>query len=451
MQAVARLLTEELNTRPPPEWDALLQRFSAAYRVQFLLFRNEGVQWAGEPTRLPPGVVQRLIPPGAPRREFGPPRGPERFPPPAGRDSFGEPPDSHGPPRGPQDRAAAARPPFMVRTDSPRLYWIGLRIPVHDPDLNHPVPSTLLIVSESLRAGGLLFDFALWAWVGATAVGFSVLFWLPLVRSMTRSLAQMTRATDQIADGNFDVRMGEARGDELGALARGINRMAARLAGFVTGQKRFLGDIAHELCSPIARMQLAVGILEQREGGIEKKRIEDLREEVQQMSNLVNELLAFSKASLGAGQVRLQQVPIRSVVERAVRRETTGNADIRIDIAESLEATADPELLLRAISNLLRNAIRYAGQTPIFVSAKAAGDDVEITVADQGPGVPEKDISKLFEPFYRVDSSRNRETGGIGLGLSIVKTCITTCGGSVICRNRVPSGLEGIIRLRRKD
>jgi two-component system sensor histidine kinase CpxA len=291
-------------------------------------------------------------------------------------------------------------------------------------------------------------DFGLWTWLSAGTVLFSVLFWFPLVRGMTRSLEQITQATAQIAEGKFDIRVSEGRRDELGSLGRAINRMAERLAGFVTGQKRFLGDIAHELCSPIARLQMAVGIIDERTAPAEKPYVEDMREEVQHMSDLVNELLSFSKASLGDTNIRLQPISVRAAVEKAVKREAHEDSRIQIEVPERLWTIADPELLVRSISNLLRNALRYAGPAgPITIAARTEDESVELTVSDQGPGVPEAEISKLFDPFYRVDASRTRETGGIGLGLSIVKTCIETCRGTVACRNRRPAGFEVVIRL----
>jgi two-component system sensor histidine kinase CpxA len=295
-------------------------------------------------------------------------------------------------------------------------------------------------------------DFSLWIWIGAGAVVFSVLFWLPLVRSITRSLAQINHATSSIAEGQFDVRVNERRRDELGTLGGAINRMAGRLGGLVTGQKRFLGDIAHELCSPIARMQMALGILEERAGEKEKAYVEDVREEVQHMSGLVNELLSFSKAAMGAGTARLEPVALRPVVERAIRRESRDGAELRNEVPENLRAAADPELMVRAVSNLLRNAVRYAGDDgPIIISGRENDDFIELLVSDQGPGVPESEVPKLYDPFYRVDASRTRETGGAGLGLSIVKTCVESCGGTVFCRNRQPHGLDVVIRLNRAN
>jgi two-component system sensor histidine kinase CpxA len=123
----------------------------------------------------------------------------------------------------------------------------------------------------------------------------SALLWFPFVRGITRSITEITRASEQVAPGNFEVRVKRKRNDELGRLGESVNRMTERLAGFVTGQKRFLGDIAHELCTPIARVQMALGILEQRADSEQISYVEDVREEVQHMSSLVNELLSFSR------------------------------------------------------------------------------------------------------------------------------------------------------------
>jgi two-component system sensor histidine kinase CpxA len=441
IQRITSIIRDEIHASPRVKWNEILQRFGSGSSVRFLLFRNDGTQVAGESTVLPPEVSQRITEGrGLPRR--GPP--PRDDGPPRDNPDFRPPPEI-------RERPPAGATPirFVVRTREPKRYWIGTAMPIMEgPTVRGP--GTLVLVSDSLRGGGLLVDFSLWIWVGAGAVIFSVLFWLPMVSSITRSLAQMNLATEQIAEGKFDVRLNEKRRDELGSLGVAINRMATRLAGFVTGQKRFTGDIAHELCSPIARMQMAVGILEERGDPKDRQYVDDLREEVQHMSSLVNELLSFSKASMGATNVRLQSVALRPLIEKAVKREARDGADIRVEIPDDCEAIIDPELIVRAVSNLLRNAIHYAGTAgPITVSARMQGNEIELVVADSGPGVPESELTKLFDPFYRVDVSRTRETGGVGLGLSIVKTCIETCHGTVICRNRQPSGLEVIMRLPR--
>ena len=282
--------------------------------------------------------------------------------------------------------------------------------------------------------------------VGFAAVSLSILFWLPLVRGMTRSVSQITRATEQVAEGDFNIRVDTARRDELGRLAQAINIMAERLSGFVTGQKRFLGDAAHELCSPLARIEVALGILEARAEAALQPRIADVREEAREMAGLVNEILAFSKASLHADSIPRETVALAELVRRVAERETEGILPVQLEIPETLQVLADPGLLARAVANLLRNVVRHAdsvdGVGPVTVRAGTRGAQVLLTVTDAGPGVPEEALAQLFDPFFRLDVSRSRETGGFGLGLAIVKTCVQACGGSVTARNVQPSGLQ---------
>jgi two-component system sensor histidine kinase CpxA len=265
---------------------------------------------------------------------------------------------------------------------------------------------------------------------------------------MTRTVGQLTQATAQIAQGRFDVRVDSSRRDELGALSLSINQMAARLAGLVDGQKRFLGDIAHELCSPLARLQVALGILEQRAGDADREYISRACRKAEELAALVNELLSFSKASLAPDKVELKLVLLDEVVEKAINREADDSRTVVANVPAGLLVRGDTELLVRAVSNLVRNAIRYAGRSgPIEVAAHAQGEEVVLTVADSGPGIPEQHLDKIFDPFFRLDPSRDRNTGGAGLGLTIVKTCVESCGGQITCQNRAPRGLQVAIRL----
>jgi two-component system sensor histidine kinase CpxA len=304
-------------------------------------------------------------------------------------------------------------------------------------------------MSPALLGNRLFFDFRPWLIAIFAVILVSVACWLPLIRGMTQSISQMTRATEQIAEGQFDVQVTTRRRDEIGQLGAAINRMASRLSGFVTGQKRFLGDIAHELCSPIARIQLALGILDQRAEEKQRGCVADLNEEVQYMSVLVNELLSFSKAGMQPAAAELVPVNVGAIVERVLEREADPEVRIETAVDEHLEALADPDYLFRALSNLVRNAVRYAGQAgPITVSSRAENGAAVIAVSDCGPGLAEDALEQVFVPFYRPEASRSRDTGGAGLGLAIVRTCIESCKGSVTCRNRRPSGLEVEIRLK---
>jgi two-component system sensor histidine kinase CpxA len=294
----------------------------------------------------------------------------------------------------------------------------------------------------------LFFDVRPWITSGLAAFALSALLWITLARGISRSIVRITHATQKIAEGRFETRVQEGRRDELGDLGHAVNQMAERLAGLVAGQKRFLGDVAHELCSPLAKLRVSLGILDQRAGEEHKTYLASAENEAAHIAGLVNELLYFSKASLTAPAASLRSVRVREAVDRAVHREVTDGVQVNVEVPGDLAVKADVDLLTRALSNLLRNSVRYAGKAgPITVSAQREQDEVRIAVADRGPGVPAPDLQRIFDPFYRVDASRDRETGGVGLGLAIVKTCVESCGGRVTCRNIEPTGLSVAIRL----
>ncbi|HWI59394.1 MAG TPA: HAMP domain-containing sensor histidine kinase [Bacillota bacterium] len=432
VRAVSEVIAGELRTAPAGSWNDVLSRFTSAYQVRFSLFRLDGTPVAGEALELPAEVLAKVT------ERHGPADGLGMGPPPG-----------RGPRWAQNSGAARPEPRFLLRTTQPGRYWIGVRIPVSDPESRRPWPLMLVAVSDSMRGGGLLFDLTPWLVVGIAAVLFSIVFWFPLVRGITRSISQMTQASERMAEGRFDLQVTTTRGDELGRLGQAINRMAARLSGFVSGQKRFLGDVAHELCSPIARIQVALGILEQRAGEKEKPYVADIREEVQQMSGLINELLAFSKAGLQPRSLKLEPVNLAGLVRRVLAREGLSESQVVFQIDADLRAMAEPELLGRAVANLLRNAVRHAGGGGISITSHVRGDHVMLTVSDAGPGVPEATLEQIFDPFFRVESARSRDTGGVGLGLAIVKTCVEACQGTVSARNRKPSGLEVEIVLSR--
>lgn len=353
---------------------------------------------------------------------------------------------------GPRWREGAGRqilpPSFFIKSAEPTRYWAGTFFP-SGQTVPPGQPHVLLIVSDSITGGGLFFDLTPWVVTGLGGLVLSALIWLPFVRNITRSLGQMTRTTGEISVGRFDARVTARRSDELGSLAQAINDMAGRLEGFVNGQRRFLGDIAHELCSPLARIQTALGILEQRADAKDQAYVKDLQEEAEHMARLVDELLSFSKASINQSNVQLTPLSAAAVAAEAVRREQVGTVMIEQRIPAELTVEANAELLQRALSNLLRNAIHYAGQSgPITISGWQDTGDAVLEVTDSGPGVPDESLSKLFDPFYRVDPARTRETGGVGLGMTIVKTCVEACRGTVTATNRREGGLRVQIRVK---
>ena len=441
--AIADSFSLALETTPAGARDGLFAEYAKRYAADIFLTNPQGEAMAGPSVDLSRQLMdklERIAPP--PRRQPPPPPPPRK-----GLDDEGDRPPQP-PPRAPSPSESA----FLVITHDPIEYWAGARIPVRLPDFDDQRPGILLLRSSSFFNANLFFDWPLWIAVALSVAGVSVLCWLPFVRGLTHSIGEMDRVTKQIAEGRFDAKIGGRRGDELGDLGRQINLMAARLESFVKNQKRFLGDIAHELCAPIARIQFALGILEQKAALVaepaQQADIATLHDEIQEMSGLVNELLSFSKAGMNPEAAPVTAVSLALVVQRAVAREAFSGAQIESHVPPDLMAMAIEPHLVRALSNVLRNAIRYAGSAgPITIGAEREGTAVTLTVTDCGPGLPEAELEEVFAPFYRPEASRTRESGGAGLGLAIVKSCVELCRGTVRCRNRAPSGLEVTIQL----
>ena len=478
IQSMTQVLAAELDHTPTAFHDEVLERFSSAYHLVLSVYTNDDKHLAGKELEMPASVREALNKPERTPRELepgpdGPPGGPppEQAPPPHPRPEdlfsdtnnplFGplERPREGAPDGPPEDRRQAPRrrplaPPMqggfpldLVRSEKPAAWWLLIRAPMIAAARGTRQHVTLVGRIDSMSDNGLLFDMRPWVWWGIALLLFSALFWLPLVRSLTRAISQLTRATEQIAEGHFDVHLNEERRDELGRLGHAINLLSARLAGFVQGQKRFLGDIAHELCSPLVRMEMGLGVMEQRVTPELHERLGDVQDEVREMRELVNELLSFSKAGLRAPDAPLGAVNVHDLVAEVVERE--GNGNVVSDVEAEVEVLADPRLLLRAVGNLVRNAVRYAGDAGVIqVNARRDGENAFITVADSGPGVPEDALPRLFDAFYRPDEARSRDTGGVGLGLAIVKSCVEACGGSVTARNREEGGFAVEMRFK---
>ena len=431
IDAVARLIEGALDEKTHEERDEVLARYSEVYKVDFFFFDNQGNQLGGRPVTLPENVFSDITRPEG----FGPgPRGPNQG---ANRPPGGVPPPGPG-------RSVS------FKSSNPTFYWLVVRTLTFGDETGEPMRTRLIVRSDSFYGYGLFYDPRPWIGVAAIVVVLSILFWLPFVRNITRAIGRMTGAARQIAAEDFSVRVDVRRTDELGRLGLTINDLAKRLGGFVSGQKRFLGDISHELNSPLARMQFALSILEESSRPEDQAHITDIREEVELMSKLVGELLSYSKSGIQGAAVKLERVNIRELVESVVLREAgDSGTGVEINIDEGLAATAQPELLYRAVANIVRNSVAHttaAGK--IVINGLRRNGDLVLTIDDDGPCVPDEMLEKIFDPLFRVEDDRSRNSGGTGLGLAIVKTCIEACDGRVYAENASPHGLSVVITLK---
>lgn len=453
MWVAGRLISYELNRTARENWSDVLTRHSKLNQVSFSLVLRDGTRFLSKDLDIPEAVMIRVVDAFKPP----PPEG-ESISDAAQKDQDGQQAGTHdrdlsGQHSGEEKQVSQSirdegKPRLMMRTQSPTRYWARTLIPLSHGTQHMGPPAMLLAVSDSITGNGFFFDPLPWVIAAAMVLFISVLFWIPLVRNITRPIVRMTRAAEEITRGKFEVRINEARADEIGRLGSAINHMTSRLSAYMKGQKRFLGDVAHELGSPIARIQVGLGILEQRSGADNQQRVADVMEDVAHMSNLVNELLSFSRAEVNPSEVKLVATDLAPIIKRAVQREATPSSEVIVKTEPHARVVADPELLTRAVSNLIRNAVRYAAEAgPVLIKSKTKGTQVVIEVMDSGPGVPASLVDQLFEPFYRLEPSRDRESGGVGLGLAIVKTCIETCKGVVSARNLEPSGFAVTIVL----
>ncbi len=455
-KALGRVILRELYDANYYEWGSILERFGNAYELDLVLCQSNGRILVGPDRAIPAKVTDAL---GRVEKDLVRVHQPPRDPP-SGlnqRPGRGAPPRHRRPPAFVSGRKQGSEPfrllplpppeklsfKYLLRTSDPTRYWGWVSFLFHERRENAPVNLFLLATSTSFTGNGLFFNPVPWLLLAGFVLAISILLWIPLVRNITRPVARITRAAEEIARGNFNVHVADRRKDEIGRLGAAINHMSGQLETLVMGQKRFLGDMAHELASPIARMELGLSILAQRLEGENQDRLEDISEEVRHMSNLINELLSFTRAEIGPERLTAEIVSLRPIIDSVMERERSVGVEIINRVADDMPVWGVDSLLRRALSNVLRNAIRYAGQAgPIEITAHREGDKICLAVKDQGPGVPENAMGRLFEPFYRPEAARNRRSGGVGLGLAIVKTCVQACGGTVNAENLRPKGFS---------
>ncbi|CAM3783561.1 ATP-binding protein [Rheinheimera salexigens] len=266
-----------------------------------------------------------------------------------------------------------------------------------------------------------------------------------LAISISRPLRELLQRNLEFANGQLDVRVKHLikRKDELGQLGHSFNTMAERISALLTNQQRLLRDISHELRSPLARAQLALGLTERQQDLQQMPRI---KQELDRLDAMLDELLTYSK--LDAGQYQLQKHTFdltELIAEIIAVNQVESDAkqqQVLLQAEPNIEVEADSQMLGRAIENVLRNAIKYSPTaSTVSCQLKRLGNDIQLQITDQGPGIEAHLLTAIFEPFYRVSDSRTSNTGGTGLGLAIVAKIIRQHGGTVLASKISETGL----------
>ena len=280
-----------------------------------------------------------------------------------------------------------------------------------------------------------------------------------LARYLTGPVVRLRTATQQLAAGDLSARAQAPplrRRDEIAGLVRDFNSMAARLEDLVNAQNRFLNDVSHELRSPLARLNVALGLARQRSGPDAQTALERIELEAERLNELIGRLLTIARLEGGAETVQRSAIDlgelVREICKDADFEAQNRNCRVSCVVADDCIVLGQPALLHSAIENVVRNATRYTREgTQVKVELQKSDDalpaEAVLRVADSGPGVPAEALHQLFRPFYRLDDARNRQTGGVGLGLAITERTVRAHGGTVKAANRPEGGLIVEIRL----
>ena len=287
-------------------------------------------------------------------------------------------------------------------------------------------------------------------WIGALG---GLLFSAVLAWNLTRPLQQIRGAFDRVSQGDLSVRLFprmRRRHDELAMVARDFDAMAERLQVLVKAREELLHDVSHELRSPLARLQLAIGLARQNPVNVENS-LQRIEHEAGRLDKMIGELLALSRAenSTMPDEEYFDLLGLVEAVVNDARYEAQiPGVNIVLDADEQREYTVkgNAELIRRGVDNVVRNALRFSaqGQT-VTVSLRAADAYYQIDVADQGPGVEEEKLSSIFDPFVRVKSPLSGK--GYGLGLAITRKVMLAHQGQVEARNVQPHGLVITLRI----
>ncbi|KTC66228.1 sensor histidine kinase CpxA [Legionella adelaidensis] len=293
-------------------------------------------------------------------------------------------------------------------------------------------------------------------WAGLTlrllvAIFISGLICYLLSMYLTQPLRSLQQAARAIATGNLKTRVGSFKGhhrDEIAELSDEFDSMAEEIETLVRSKERLLQDISHELRSPLARLQMALEIGRKKTQNKAVQEFDRMELECGRLNTLIGEILEYARLEKSTNAIHKTKVDMGQLLRQIIDDANYGYSPENLPVvAAELEPCillVDERLIHRAIENIIRNAVRYSpSDEKVYVSLKQNKEknEVYIDIEDRGPGVPEDQLIKIFSPFYRVDPSREKKTGGYGLGLAIAQQAVHLHQGNITAKNQAPRGL----------
>jgi signal transduction histidine kinase len=270
--------------------------------------------------------------------------------------------------------------------------------------------------------------------LGALTLVLGVVLYLT-ARTITRPLTDLARAADAVGRGERRAPLAETGAREIREATHAFNVMQERLHRYLDSRTHVLAAMSHDLRTPLTRLKLRVETLD------DPAQRERFSADLDEMIAMVTSSLSLFK---GYDDEPLERVDVGALLEELRRGFVELGAEVEIGGAANVVATAKPHALKRCLTNLVSNAVKYGKRATVRVED---GAELVVRVLDDGPGIPEESLEQVFEPFFRLESSRNSATGGTGLGLGIARDVAQAHGGSLVLRNRPHGGLEAILTL----
>jgi signal transduction histidine kinase len=310
------------------------------------------------------------------------------------------------------------------------------------------VTGTTAVVVLGLQAGlGWIVSALIAAAVGLIFIQF-------LARGMTSPLREMASAARAMAKGDYDRRVTATSRDEVGELARAFNRMAAELAETDRFRRDLVANVSHELRTPITALRAVLENIVDGVSEADAQTLQTMLTQVERLGRLVEQLLDLSKLEAGVIPLERMDFPLRPVLERVidegrVQGQASGRSPrFELVLTDDVVVNGDPERVHQVFANLVDNALRHSpDQAVVTIEAERSNGRVNVSVIDEGPGIAGADAAKVFERFYRSDSSRALADGGTGLGLAIARWIVDLHGGDIKVDQDRPRGCRVVVDL----